>query len=606
MYFRHSQLRKGQKEIMEDVAGALQERKHLLIHAPTGCGKTDAVLSPVAEFALREGLDVFFLTPKISQHAIALEVLRGLASKHALEFRATDLIGKRHLCTDASLKDLDSDSFYSVCDRRKHEERCPFYRRARGYSAREIAEANFLFRKMKSSLPSILSHSEIFRGAGDFDACAYELASGFVKESQFVVTDYFLLAVPFIRSIFLSRSGKRLSNSIILVDEAHNLAPRIREQQTRNAGHMLFKRAEMECRLLGEKLPLASIARKISRWVTDDSLVEKKPLLEIVGKYIDYKELVGRLEDAGGAYVERAGKRSSCLSLSRFLDAWAEDGNEYVRLARRRTDGFLLTRLCLDASGAASFLNEAHSSILMSGTLTPLEMHRDLLGLPQERTLLKEYPSPFPKDNTLPLLSPLSTTKFSRRNMEEYKRIASIVSSVIEATPGGVGVFFPSYEVMDGVLPSVSTRRPMFLQKRNMKPAETSQLLSSFVSSEKGVLCGVQGGSLSEGIDLPGSLKCAVMVGIALEEMSLEVEARINYCEEKLGKGWSYGYLYPAVIKALQAAGRCVRDEKDRAVLVFLDERFRWKNYSSCFPKDFVPIVSTNPANDAKVFWSNK
>ena len=88
--------------------------------------------------------------------------------------------------------------------------------------------------------------------------------------------------------------------------------------------------------------------------------------------------------------------------------------------------------------------------------------------------------------------------------------------------------------------------------------------------------------------------------------MSLEVEALIDYCEEKFGRGWEYGYMFPAVIKALQASGRCIRSEHDRAVAVFLDERFKWGNYQRCFPRDFSCVVTAEPEKYAKAFWNKE
>jgi len=53
---------------------------------------------------------------------------------------------------------------------------------------------------------------------------------------------------------------------------------------------------------------------------------------------------------------------------------------------------------------------------------------------------------------------------------------------------------------------------------------------------------------------------------------------------KKFGKGWDYGYLFPAFNKTLQSAGRCIRSETDKGVLIFIDERYTWKNYFRLFP----------------------
>jgi DNA excision repair protein ERCC-2 len=100
-------------------------------------------------------------------------------------------------------------------------------------------------------------------------------------------------------------------------------------------------------------------------------------------------------------------------------------------------------------------------------------------------------------------------------------------------------------------------------------------------------------------------LQAVVIVGLPLEKPTLEVNALIKYYQKKFTRGWDYAYLYPAVNKALQAAGRCIRSSKDKGVVVFMDERYLWKNYRKCFPKDMPVIVSPDPQMLAKRFYSN-
>ena len=108
---------------MEDAYNAVSSGSVLLANAPTGCGKTDSALSAAITYAHDPVLTIFFLTPKISQHRIAVDVVNGIAQKHKLGIRAVDLIGRRYACIDPVLSDLDHDSFYQSCEKkRKHEE----------------------------------------------------------------------------------------------------------------------------------------------------------------------------------------------------------------------------------------------------------------------------------------------------------------------------------------------------------------------------------------------------------------------------------------------------------------------------------------------------
>lgn len=236
----------------------------------------------------------------------------------------------------------------------------------------------------------------------------------------------------------------------------------------------------------------------------------------------------------------------------------------------------------------------------MSGTLLPLEMHRDVLGLDPARCALKSYPSPFPEKNRMNILLDGFTTRYSKRSTDEYLRMARMIDRIAAETPGGAAVFFPSYNVLQGVVPLMKSER-MLVQKEKMKPSEVGAMLRDFAKG--GVLCCVQGGSYAEGIDYAnGEIKCAVVVGVALEEMSMEVEALIGYYDEKFGRGWDYGYLYPGVIRAVQAAGRAIRKDEDRAIVVYMDERFRWKNYRTLLPNERY-AVAEDPIPYMKKFW---
>ncbi|MBU0591352.1 hypothetical protein KKG16_04215, partial [Patescibacteria group bacterium] len=194
------------------------------------------------------------------------------------------------------------------------------------------------------------------------------------------------------------------------------------------------------------------------------------------------------------------------------------------------------------------------------------------------------------------------TTKYSRRDEAGYSAIASKLDSIVDVTPGGTAIFFPSYDVMNNILPLVKNKR-LLIQRSGMNPLEIRTILKQFKSG--GVLCGVQGGSFSEGVDFCDSeIKTIVIVGVALEEMNAEIRALIDYYDEKFGRGWDYGYLYPGTIKALQAAGRARRKESDRVSVVYMDERFKWNKYNWVLNKDERIIVTTNPEDEVENFWS--
>ena len=116
---------------------------------------------------------------------------------------------------------------------------------------------------------------------------------------------------------------------------------------------------------------------------------------------------------------------------------------------------------------------------------------------------------------------------------------------------------------------------------------------------------GVAAGSFGEGVDLPGDfLKCVIVVGLPLEKPSLEVKELIDYYDIRYGKGWQYGYIYPAMIKTMQNAGRCIRSETDKGVVVFLEERYANPQYYNCFPPDYGVKISKMYKERVKEFFN--
>ncbi|MDD2655886.1 MAG: ATP-dependent DNA helicase [Candidatus ainarchaeum sp.] len=605
IYFRHPSIRKHQDALIHDANEAIENRKLLLADAPVGLGKTDAVLAPAITYALKHGKTVFFLTPKISQHRIALSVVRGMREKYGLDLRAVDLIGRRYACVDPVLSDLDHESFYQSCERKRRKEECLFYGNSKGHGKVGEAKADYLFKKISEKAGPCPSHEDLLALGRECEACPYEWLIRLASDADVIIADYFHLMHPQIRDLLLMKIRKKFEDSIVIIDEAHNLAKRIRDQLSSSTNNFYLGKLDKETRALGFRTDLEGAFSKWARAELGDArekLVSQDGFYSILEKLEGKpEELVDMFAELGFQFVERTGRKSHALRFAKFLERWNEkDRRETVRILRKTMRGYVLSKKFLDPSVSTSKLNETHASILMSGTLLPLEMHRDVLGLDPARCALKSYPSPFPEKNRMNILLEGFTTRYSKRSTDEYLRMARMIDRIAAETPGGAAVFFPSYNVLQGVVPLMGSGR-MLVQKEKMKPSEVGAMLRDF--GRGGVLCGVQGGSLAEGIDYAnGEIKCAVVVGVALEEMSMEVEALIEYYDEKFGRGWDYGYLYPGVIRAVQAAGRAIRKDEDRAVVVYMDERFRWKNYRTLLPNERY-AVAEDPVPYMKKFW---
>jgi len=264
---------------------------------------------------------------------------------------------------------------------------------------------------------------------------------------------------------------------------------------------------------------------------------------------------------------------------------------------------------CLDPSLSSTVIFEhCYSAILMSGTLTPTSMYNDLLGFPAKRTIQKEFGSPFPKKNKLTMIIPQTTTKFSERDENQFKEIAKICGDITNNINGNCALFFPSYMLLDYVnryFAEISNKK-IIREIPNLSKEGKYDILEEFKNSSKkgAVLLGVASGSFGEGVDFPDNLlKCVVVVGIPLQKPDLETNELIRYYDNKFGHGWDYGYLFPAILKSLQNAGRCIRSETDKGVIVFLDQRYAWPNYKRCFPDSDI-IITKDYIEKIKEFFA--
>jgi DNA excision repair protein ERCC-2 len=235
-------------------------------------------------------------------------------------------------------------------------------------------------------------------------------------------------------------------------------------------------------------------------------------------------------------------------------------------------------------------LNSCHASVHLSGTLQPMQAHIDLVGLPKE-TQTMTLPSPFPASQVLPLISLGVTTAMKHRSMEMFRRIARRIVEACQATPHNVGVFVPSYSVLQSLLetelPSAIDKE-LFAETPQLSSSENDALIGSFKArADRGaVLLGVMGGRNSEGEDYPGrEMETVVVVGVPYAQPSPRESIRTEYLEHQFpSQGRLYGYVLPAMRSASQAAGRCVRRLDDRSVIVFLDDR-----YATAYCRRFLP-----------------
>ena len=509
------------------------------------------------------------------------------------------------MCPVDNIENLYSNEFNEYCKKQREENKCEFYTNTKNKSGRTTVLAKKILYDLKELSPS---HTEdLIEICKKEDLCPSEMAGLLARDASVIVADYNYIFNPSIRDTFFLKTNKKLESSIIIVDEAHNLPKRVREHLTERLSNFMLHRAVKEAEKFGykeatEKLQfilnvLNEMADELNR-EKEEKIIKKEKFIEKIKESYDYDKLIGEFSLIGDD-IRETQKQSYIGSISSFLEVWLGQDKGYARiLSRTETAKAPLTILsyrCLDPSLITKeVIDNSYSTILMSGTLTPTFMYKDILGF--KDAVEKEYPNPFPEKNRLNLIVPETTTKFTRRNENEFNKIAEVCTNLTEIIPGNCALFFPSYSLRDSIYKHINkNKKEIILEKPGLSKKEKHNLLEEFKShKDKGaILLGVASGSFGEGIDLPGDLLNAVIIiGLPLEKPTLEIKELIDYYDKKFAKGWEYGYIYPAMIKTMQNAGRCIRSENDKGVVIFLDERYVLPRYYKCFPPDYGIKIS--------------
>jgi len=607
--FPYEKVRDVQDRLIEAVGQTLTDKSHMIVHAPTGLGKTAGVLAPAISHAIANELTVVFLTSRHTQHVLAVQTVRDIVAKHDLEIISTDVIGKKWMCAQSGIDALYSSEFNEYCKKMREDNTCEFYTNMKT-GAKQSVKARKLLKEM-SRLN--LHAEEVSEQSVEQKLCPYEMTMLVAGKSRVIIADYYYIFHPTVSEQFLKRSEKMLSDSIIVVDEAHNLPYRIRDLASSKITSIILERAIKEAKKYNHEnlIPFVSLIQDTINELMEGNeiLVDKHKFIQAIEKEIPIKQLIADLDFVADE-IRNKQRLSYLGSIALFLAAWrgpVEGFTRILKMTHGKRPAVMLSNTCLDPGIVAKpVIDNSYATIMMSGTLTPPEMYRDILGFEDAATMVLS--SPFPDRNRLNLVVPRTTTKFTARSEEQFKNIAKICAEITDTVPGNSILFFPSYSLMKHVNGYFSTMSKKTVMQENglLNKAERTELLDKFKEYEKSgaVLMGVASGSYSEGIDLPGDLlKCVVVVGLPLTQPDLETKELIRYYDEKFQKGWDYGYIFPAFNKALQGAGRCIRSETDKGVVVFLDERYLWPRYRRLFPADWEMEVSHSHVDEIDEFF---
>ncbi|TFY87982.1 ATP-dependent DNA helicase [Pseudomonas kairouanensis] len=558
--FPHAEFRAGQRVLAESVYKAVSTGRCLMAQAPTGIGKTIGTIFPLLKALVPQQLDkIFFLTAKTPGRKLALDAAQVLyANNQDVSLRVLELVARDKACEHL--------------DKACHGDSCPL---AKGFYDRLPAA------RTAASKVRLLDQRNLRDVALAHNVCPYYLSQEMARWADLVVADYNYY-FDFGAMLF----GLAQLNQwrvAVLVDEAHNLVERARAMYSASLDQYRLK-------TLRDTAPEA-LKKPLQRLNREWNALHK----DQIAPYQAYTARPEKLLQALSLCASTMGDyfNDHPEALSGDLQAFYFEALQFSKVAELFNEHFIFdiskrqfstkrssSTLCLRNVVPAEFirprLTAARSSVLFSATLSPRHYYADLLGLPADTAWI-DVESPFKAEQLHVRIVDEISTRFAHRSAS-LEPIVELIADQFAKQPGNYLAFFSSFDYLQQVAQLLAGQYPhiaLWQQSRGMAEAERQAFLEQFTQHSQGVGFAVLGGAFGEGIDLPGSrLIGAFIATLGLPQLNPVNEQMKLRMGAIFGAGYDYTYLYPGIQKVVQAAGRVIRSQHDRGVVMLIDDRF--------------------------------
>lgn len=664
-FLAHATPRPGQLEMIQDGIKALERGGFHLAAAPTGIGKTAASLASALEVASQspQKKTIFFLTSRQTQHRIVVDTVRRINQRRQgmMPVRLVDMVGQAGMCVQPFAKESPL-VFSLLCSQARKTRSCkPWITSAPGLKERilahplhvdelvDISRTHTAHGEPAQTCPwkaarEAVSGADVF--VGDYN----HLFDDGVRDSSLKAMDLSLEDI-----IIVVDEAHNLPGRIRMTLEKRLTRTMIRNTQI-ELEEFAGVLAQASKAPGGEAL---SLTHGLALWAFEVLKASRGGFDALFSQYL--RGLQGQDEEAevrvddvlsvfhracdnveGKAGQQQLGPTNSmhpevdvAVRIHQLRDVLAsvdvdmeagDDGNPMEPNAHKVAeildcmikfgstpaltmvydtkgkDGRITTHLLDPGLVSKPVFEQSAGAILMSGTLYPPSMYANILALPQARTTSVAYASPFAAMRRPVIVANNVTTKYTERSPQNTQNIRAHIQSLIDAAPGNVAVFSPSYAMLnDVVLEGHFTGARIMAESREWTKQDLDQVVETLLEEKRNgrkiLLAGVFGARLSEGVDYhSGALDAVACIGIPNSPPSVLSKALKTYAEERFGRNlaWRYTVSQPAVNSILQAMGRPIRSIGDRALILLLDRRVNDRTYAGCFPSD----LRMNEASD--------
>lgn len=607
LVFPHKQYRAGQRDMAAAIFRSTRDGETLLCEAPTGTGKTLSSLFPVVK-ALGEGYvnHAVYLTAKTSGRESAMNAVR-ILEQTGLQITSVMLRSKTPTCFCSNGRCERDDA--NICPMT-----IGFFDRLP--AAREEAIA-----------VGVVDGDCLDDIAWQHQLCPFEFALQMLPWVSLSIADFNYVFDPLVR---IGRFSESRRDTALLVDEAHNLVDRARGMHSGhlNRGELIDaqklistthpvlskKLKSLSNSLLRisqsmESLPASNTRSSGSQFSVDDEVPKK-----LVKRASDVVEAYTDALDQGQAMPESLFEifKMACRFIA-ISDLYGEQHKTVMQVTKdNRQTQVIINLKCLDA---ARYLQPQYklfrNTVVFSATLRPAPFYRDALGLADEAQQLV-LGSPFSAQQVKHCVVSYINTRYQHRSASMPDLIA-LLSTLVESESGNYMVFFPSYAYLEQAYVAFTKKHPTvdtWQQSRGTDVDERSRLLEQLKGQGTRLGFAILGGVFGEGIDYVGDLLIGVvLVGVGLPGLGVEQDLIADCYREQGLDGFDYAYRYPGFTKVLQTAGRVIRTETDRGVIILVDDRFNQAFYRALYPPHWY-VELTHSLEDVEhnlaSFWDSQ
>jgi len=594
--FPFDDFRAGQRQMAAGVYVTARDKGALLCEAPTGIGKTISALFPAVKAVGEKHIEsVVYLTAKNSGRTAANDSLLKLQSA-GLIVSAITITSKKTSCHCSN----------GTCERNS-DGRCPL---TVGFFDR-LPEA-----RQQLMTQGVITPAAIDQAAHSYQLCPFELTLQMLPWVTLVICDYNYVFDPLVK---LTHFSEKASRQLLLIDEAHNLIDRARSMYSARLDQQLIKKAiddnNDQTGLLVAQLKRVNNAIKRRAANTDETESQDTGTPATITKAVNKcTEALTALVENNTAMTEPVADLAKELYRYLVIEDLFGDQHRTITLKTKykRTTQIKVKLQCLNATTWLQHsFKQFRGCVAFSATLRPQHFFRQSLGLP-DHTACLVLPSPFNPHLQGSFLCDWVDTRYQARE-RALVPIADIAYQIYSARRGNYQIFFPSYVFMEKVYACFARKYPdvpTIIQQRASTEAERKEFLATFDADDATLAFAILGGVFGEGVDYIGEkLIGSIIVGTGLASIGLEQKLiEQDYATQNLN-GFDYASRYPGFTRVLQTAGRVIRSETDKGVVILIDQRFSDSFYTDLFPQHWSLITCRNTAElsrELEGFWSGQ